>query len=261
MASTNKTTHYELSQYVGSDKPTYLVDYNTDMYNIDAGIYAAKSEADTNTTSIGTLTNLTTDAKSSLVGAINEVDGHCDTNASNIATNTLNIATNTTNIGTNTTNIGTMANLDTTTKSSLVGAINEVVEKFNLSTITDYTTSDMTITGATLRTGSKITIAKNSDGSICKIYGRLLLTSTGSGSVNVTIANTGISVDDSFTVSPCGDAGGSSTDDSTGITFNTDGSITLVVWNSPAYSSGTKYVAHYFPFIIFVTDFGDVNPS
>ena len=32
-ASTNKTTHYNLSQYVSSDKPTYLVDYN-DVENL-----------------------------------------------------------------------------------------------------------------------------------------------------------------------------------------------------------------------------------
>ena len=55
MASTNKTTHYNLSQYIGTDKPTYLVDYNTDMANIDAGIYSAKSESEVNTASIGTL--------------------------------------------------------------------------------------------------------------------------------------------------------------------------------------------------------------
>lgn len=40
MASTNKTTNYELSQYVGSDKPTYLGDYNGDMLKIDAGMKA-----------------------------------------------------------------------------------------------------------------------------------------------------------------------------------------------------------------------------
>lgn len=40
MASTNKTTNYELSQYVGSDKPTYLGDYNSDMLKIDAGMKA-----------------------------------------------------------------------------------------------------------------------------------------------------------------------------------------------------------------------------
>lgn len=35
MSSTNKTTHYKLSQYIGTDKPTYLGDYNGDMLKID----------------------------------------------------------------------------------------------------------------------------------------------------------------------------------------------------------------------------------
>lgn len=39
MASTNKTTNFELSQYLGSDKPTYLGDYNSDMLKIDAGMH------------------------------------------------------------------------------------------------------------------------------------------------------------------------------------------------------------------------------
>ena len=39
MASTNKTTNYELSQYIGSDKPTYLGDYNGDMLKIDNAMH------------------------------------------------------------------------------------------------------------------------------------------------------------------------------------------------------------------------------
>lgn len=35
MSSTNKTPNYVLSQYVGTDKPTYLGDYNGDMLKID----------------------------------------------------------------------------------------------------------------------------------------------------------------------------------------------------------------------------------
>lgn len=35
MSSTNKTTNYKLSQYIGTDKPTYLGDYNGDMLKID----------------------------------------------------------------------------------------------------------------------------------------------------------------------------------------------------------------------------------
>lgn len=119
MASTNKTTHYELSQYTASDKPTYLVDYNGDMSKIDTGIYNAQSEATTNTTSIGTLSNLSTTEKSNLVGAINEIN-------TQVGTNTGDISTLNTSVSANTGNIGTMANLSTTDKTSLVNAANEI---------------------------------------------------------------------------------------------------------------------------------------
>lgn len=47
MSSTNKTTNYNLSQYVGTDKPTYLGDYNGDMLKIDTQM---KENADAATT-------------------------------------------------------------------------------------------------------------------------------------------------------------------------------------------------------------------
>ena len=120
MASTNSTTHYELSQYIGTDKPTYLVDYNQDMSKIDAGIYAAKSEADTNSGSIGNLSNLTTTVKTSLVAAVNEVDAE-------------------------TAGIGTLSNLTTTAKTDLVSAINEIdAEAAKIGTLTDLTTTAKT---------------------------------------------------------------------------------------------------------------------
>lgn len=135
MSSTNKTTHYELSQYVSSDKPTYLSDYNGDMLKIDTAINTAKTTADsastaatnaataasgaqttadtavtnaataqttanTATNNIGTMANLTTSEKNTLVGAINEVDG----------------------------DIGNLASLDTTAKNSIVAAINELAD-------------------------------------------------------------------------------------------------------------------------------------
>ena len=36
MAATNHTENYNLSQFVGTDRPTWLVDYNGDMAKIDA---------------------------------------------------------------------------------------------------------------------------------------------------------------------------------------------------------------------------------
>lgn len=46
MAHTNQTQNYELSQFLGTDKPAWLVDYNGDMEKIDLGLKAAKDVAD-----------------------------------------------------------------------------------------------------------------------------------------------------------------------------------------------------------------------
>ena len=107
-SSTNKTTHYELSQYVSSDLPTYLVDYNSDMSKIDTGINSAQTTADSASTAA---TNAATAAGTAQTTANTAI-----TNAGNAQT-----AANTAN-----TNIGTLADLTTVEKTNLVGAINEV---------------------------------------------------------------------------------------------------------------------------------------
>lgn len=54
MSSTNKTANYQLSQYIGTDKPTYLGDYNTDMSKIDAQMKANATAASQAKSSAGT---------------------------------------------------------------------------------------------------------------------------------------------------------------------------------------------------------------
>ena len=118
-SATNHTAHYNLSQYISTDKPTYLVDYNSDMLAIDTAIYNAMSKATVNEANIGTMENLTTTSKTDLVSALNEVNSQVGTNTGNISTNTSNIAT----LGGN---IGDLINLTTVAKNNLVSAINEV---------------------------------------------------------------------------------------------------------------------------------------
>lgn len=81
MSATNHTTNYELSQFLGTDKPAWLSDYNSDMSKIDTRMKAnadaataASGSASTANTAIGTLASLTTTAKTDLVAAINEVN-------------------------------------------------------------------------------------------------------------------------------------------------------------------------------------------
>ena len=101
--------------------------------NLVSAINEIDSHTDTNTSSIGTLNSLTTDAKTNLVGAINEVDSHTDTNTSNI---------------------GTLNSLTTEAKTDLVAAINEVDShadsaSSSIGTLSSLTTDEKTtIVGA-----------------------------------------------------------------------------------------------------------------
>ena len=125
MSSTNKTTNYELSQFVGSDKPAWLQDYNADMSKIDTGIHnaattatGADGKADANTTAIGTLSNLTTDDKTNVVAAINEVDTNVTT-AQNTA-NSASTAANTANTNIAKFNLTNQINLTSTTSKGTI---------------------------------------------------------------------------------------------------------------------------------------------
>lgn len=85
MAHTNETSNYELTQFIGSDKPAWLVDYNGDMLAIDTAMKAisdvadaAKSKADTNETNIATVTTTANSASAKASGAISDISDEYD---------------------------------------------------------------------------------------------------------------------------------------------------------------------------------------
>lgn len=71
MASTNKTTNFELSQYIGTDKPTYLGDYNSDMNKIDTAMQVNKIKSESNETAIQGLNGRATDLEDN----VNTING------------------------------------------------------------------------------------------------------------------------------------------------------------------------------------------
>lgn len=62
MSSTNKTTNYKLSQYIGTDKPTYLGDYNSDMLKIDSQLKANADSASNAESAAGSAQAIASDA-------------------------------------------------------------------------------------------------------------------------------------------------------------------------------------------------------
>ena len=194
-----RTVNYDLCQYEGSDKTSYLINYNGDMLKIDTAIKGAKDaadnaqskantadgKADANAASISTLdtqingaggvaadvsslqgsvntinsligTGEPTTQDKTIIGAINELAGEIpsgDVDAADVAyDNTQSGLTAddvqeaidevVTSVSGLTTNQGNLANLATTEKSSLVGAINELAQGGGA---TEYQDVDMTI--------------------------------------------------------------------------------------------------------------------
>lgn len=85
MAHTNQTPNYELSQFLGTDKPAWLVDYNGDMEKIDLGLKAAKDvadsakeEADQGAIDIAAVTVTANSADAKASGAVSDISDAYD---------------------------------------------------------------------------------------------------------------------------------------------------------------------------------------
>ena len=131
MASTNKTTNYDLSQYTANDKPTYLVDYNSDMNKIDNQMKAnsdlaglAKTEADDLSSRV--------DGQDIIIGTLNTTVGQHTTDIRTLNTNVSNLNTK----------VGDLTNLNTTDKTDVVSAVNEVNTK--VGDLSNLVTTDKT---------------------------------------------------------------------------------------------------------------------
>lgn len=174
MASTNKTTHYDLSQYVGSDKPTYLGDYNTDMSKIDSAINSAQTKADSADVAATAAQTAAESAQTTANTAI--------TNAATAQSSAESVDTK----------VGVLANLNTTDKSSIVSAVNEVkanavenaqniakIDLVNFYEIDSFTETHSTGSGAANING-KIYVKTNADQSLVKVYGHIDLNANGS---------------------------------------------------------------------------------
>lgn len=74
MASTNKTVNYELSQFEGTDKPSWEADYNADMLSIDTNLKAVSDVADGASGSVSTLADRVTTAEGNISTNANDID-------------------------------------------------------------------------------------------------------------------------------------------------------------------------------------------
>lgn len=242
MSSTNKTTNYELSQFIGTDKPAWLTDYNSDMGKIDAGVATAQStatgadgKATANATAIGDLTNLTTTAKTNLVAAVNEVKTSADTAANSAASAAGNA-------------------------SQALTKTNELIDYFTM-TVTQVPTANIVSSTGNIEDTPSISIAKNSTNSLGKVYGDIHHKPTTSGWQTITLnIDSGIHPDTAFTISTAGVTNTTSSSqnqklENVYLRFNTNGTIDIRYWSE---ITGHQYHVYLMPCIYFFVDFGDL---
>ena len=154
MSHSNSTPNYNLPQFVGTDKPTWLNDVNGAMSAIDAQMKlnadsatSAGTSATTANNAIGTLASLETTAKTDLVSAVNEVN----------------------------TTVGTVSGVASSASATATQANNKATaleSAFNMTQFGSISGTDITATNVTKGWGS-LKYATNADGSVGKLYGFL----------------------------------------------------------------------------------------
>ena len=75
MAHTNNTEHYELSQFLATDKPAWLTDYNTDMAKIDTAMNGMQGQMDDDKAGLDAAVEVLQDRATSCENRLTEVEG------------------------------------------------------------------------------------------------------------------------------------------------------------------------------------------
>lgn len=154
MSHTNTTANYNLPQFTGTDKPSWLTDVNGAMTSIDTQM---KANADANTTTAGDLTTL--------AGRVTTAEENITTQGSTLQT------------------VSNVASSASTTATNAKNAVDGLAKYI---TLNNTASASVTSSGATIKANS-IRTASNNDGSMGKIYGQLNVTVTNASGTTIKI--------------------------------------------------------------------------
>lgn len=239
MSHTNSTTNYNLPQFIGTDKPTWLTDVNGAMSAIDAQMKlnadsatTAGTSATTANTNIGTIANLNTTAKTDLVSAVNEVN----------------------------TGLGTVSGVASGASSTATSAKTKADNLETYLTFTDfndvssaYTTSGLSVSNVNMN------CATNASGTVAKIYGSCEFNVTNASGGSITF-NTAMRPASQLTINgACFVCKYDYTQNGVRVfnysyTVATDGKVTLTL---PASFYNLSGSLNFMACVLFLTDFGD----
>ena len=254
---TNETENYDLPQFVGTDKPTWLGDFNTAMSTIDTAVGANATAITSLGTRVTSAEGIATQASSdvsTLTSTVNTLSGNVTsaTTTANNAQSTATSALNTANTadGKADTNATAISGLDTR-----VTTCESNIANFNLST---FNTASVTrSTGTYTLNNQSLSYALNSDGSLAKIYGQV--TATGISANGVAIMSTPLRPESDITI--LGGAisieyksgGALDTIKITDYTIKTNGNVEITIGAPTGGTQRTLFINS----LIYVKDFGD----
>lgn len=156
MSHTNTTANYNLPQFVGTDKPSWLTDVNGAMTSIDTQM---KANADANTTTAGDLTTL--------AGRVTTAEQNITTQGSTLQT---------------------VSNVASTASTTATNAKNKADGIESYLTLTQFNTLVTSVSNVSLN-WSNVREAVNADGSFGKIYGTFVATPTSTSNAYITFAS------------------------------------------------------------------------
>lgn len=254
MSSTNTTPNFGLPQYIPTDKPTYLGDFNKAMLDIDTNMKSIENKATSAESEIGTVQATANQALENANTAQTTA-----TQAQTTADLAKTKADTATNTATGAQTTATEAKETATQAQTTANKAESNIEKFNLTNFQTFTKNEMTVNNNSinLSENTSIIVASNADGSIGKIYGKVTGQTSSSEFVNVTI-KTFLRPTTKITINPHGIL--QKTDDKTlwgtcPVVIDVDGTVTFRAGGV----GGQPMALIYFDSLLFMKDFGDVQ--
>lgn len=224
MSHTNTTANYNLPQFVGTDKPSWLTDVNGAMSSIDTQM---KANADANTTTAGDLTTL--------AGRVTTAEG---------------------NIATQGSTLQTVSNVASTASATATNAQNTANDLARYLTLTTFASSTVSSNNGNI-TDNNVMNATNADGTVGKVYGRFYVHPSASASTTMTIT-TNFRPSEQITINGVGLIQDTTSKDVNPLSLvvNPNGNVTITI-GAGWYNREGIIILN--ACLLFLTDFGDVE--
>lgn len=278
MSSTNKTPNYQLPQFINTDVPSWLGDFNDAMSKIDTQMKSNDTKATGASTNAENANSSATQALETANQANTTANG-----ANTSATNALSAA-NTANDNANTakqnaeTALSTANNASGNASSALSMAQNantnankalNGLDKFNLKNSMIFNSSTGNIVAGTNSgndfTNSGITLAYDDTKSVFKLYGSIIMSNAVSGNISAKLLNTPLRPTEKITIPNIGitvftGSVGQRIDTNLKMEVGTDGTIEISGWTNKT-SGGVNFLLFNMLYFLQAFEQAEITPG